>query len=240
MMMMIDTLMALWNQDRRKRAIQVILTFFLLCISISVLFVLLKPAQSQHQDQKATVSTATVPSFGNTVVPNLTPTMSVVVGTQPTPSPTTQLTPAPTTQTPCSTPPSGATSNGLSVNIDIQQGQSPTTTPTVTTPPNATSTPYVPKKHNDGGGGGGPLPGVTPTFSVPTTTPPAQSTPTPGTQPGGSGWGSNCATSNSILNGTGQNVFATVAANIWFILGGSLLCTTLFYGAIFVVKRRTL
>ena len=242
-MMMIDTLMALWNQDRRKRAMQVILTFFLLCISISVLFVLLKPAQSQHQDQKAAVSTATIPSFGNTVVPNLTPTMSVVVGTQPTSVPTTQPTPAPTTQTPCSTTPSGATSNGLSADVDIQQGQSPTTTPTVrvtvTVTPNGTGTPYVPKKHNDGGGGGGPLPGVTPTFSVPTT-PSTQSTATPGTQPGGSGWGSNCATSNSILNGTEQNVFATVAANIWFILGGSLLCTTLFYGAIFLVKRRTL
>ena len=234
-MMMIDTLMALWNQDRRKRAMQIILTFFLLCISTSVLFVLLKPAQSQHQNQKAAVSTATVPSFGNTVVPNLTPTMSVVVGTQPTPSPTAQPTPVPTTQTPCSTTPSGATSNGLSAYTTTEQGQSPTTTPT----PHATGTPYVPKKHNDGGGGGGPLPGVTPTFSVPTT-PSAQSTATPGAQPGGNGWGSNCATSNSILNGTGQNVFATVAANIWFILGGSLLCTTLFYGAIFLAKRRTM
>ncbi len=237
-MMMIDTLMALWNQDRRKRATQVMLVFFLLCISISVLFVLLKPAQSQHQNQKAAVSTATVPSFGNTVVPNLTPTMSVVVGTQPTPIPTTQPTPAPTTQTPCSTTPSGAASNGLSAYTSLQQGQSPTT-PTATTTPNSTGTPYVPRKHNDGGGGGGPLPGVTPTFSVPTT-PPSQSTATPGTQPGGNGGGSNCATSNSILNGVRQNVFATIAENIWFILGGSLLCTILFYAAIFAVKRRVL
>jgi hypothetical protein len=232
MMMMIDTLMALWNQDRRKRARQILLVFLLLCISISVLFVLLKPAQSQHQNQKAAVSTATVPPFGNTVVPNLTPTLSVVVGTQPTPVPTTQPTPAPTTQTPCSTTPSGATSNGLSVNVDIQ-GSSPTTAPTASN----TSTPYVPRKHNDGGGGGVLLPGVTPTFSVPTT-PSASSTATPGTQSGGNGWGSNCATSNSILNSAGQNVLATIAENIWFILGGSLLCTVLFYGAIFMVKRR--
>lgn len=233
-MMMIDTLMALWNQDRRKRVIQVLLTFFLMCISISLLFVLVgRPTQSRHQNQRAAVGTATVPSFGNTVVPNLTPTMSVVVGAQPTPAPTTQPTsapttqptPAPTTQTPCSTTPSGATSNGVTFYTDIQQGQIPT----------VTVTPPVPKKHNDGGGE--PMPGVTPTFSAPAT-PPAQSTITPGTKPGGNGWGSNCATSNSISNGTGGDVLTLLVPNIWLILAGSLLGTTLFYGVLFLLKRR--
>ena len=235
MMMMIDTLMALWNQDRRKRAMQVMLTFFLMCISISLLFVLLGRSAQPHQSQRATISTATVPAFGNTVIPDLTPTVSVVVGTQPTP--------APTTQTPCSTTPSGSANNGAVFYADMQHVQTQTPTPTITNTPTGTGTPYLPKNHNDCGGGGGPLPGVTPTFSVPVTptvqmTPTVQSTVTPGTSRGGSGWGSNCATSNSISYGAGENVFAIVSTNLWFILSSSLLGTILFYGVIFVVKRR--
>ncbi len=98
---MLDTLMALWNQDRRKRAGQVILTFLLMCIGISLLFVITnKSVESQNQHQQSLVGHAnpTVPSFGNTVIPDLTPTVSVVVGTQLTPASTrTQPTPVPTT-----------------------------------------------------------------------------------------------------------------------------------------------
>ncbi len=236
---MIDTLMALWNQDRRKRALQVVLTFFLMCIGISLLCVLSgKSVQFQHQNQQAAISTVnpTAPSFGNTVVPNLTPTMSVVVGTQPTP---TQPTPVPTTEPPCSTTPSGATSHVATLYTDMLQGQTPTPTPTITATAVSTVTPGVPRKPNDGGGGG-PLPVVTPTFSAPTTPTPVQNnvTPTPGTKPGSGGWASNCATSNSISNVMGDDVLATLAHNLWLILGSSLLGTTLFYGTLFVVKRR--
>lgn len=238
---MIDTLMALWNQDRRKRAGQVILTFFLMCISISLLFVLTnRSIQFQHQNRQAVVSTVnpTVPSFGNTVVPDLTPTMSVVVGTQPTP---TQPTPVPTTESPCSTTPSGATSHVAALYADMLQGLTPTPTPTITATAVSTATPGVPRKPNDGGGGGGgSIPVVTPTFSAPTTPTPVQNnvTPTPGTKRGGGGWVSNCTTSNSISNATGDDVLVTLAHNLWLILGSSLLGTMLFYGTLFMVRRR--
>ncbi len=233
---MIDTLMALWNQDRRKRVVQVVLTFFLMCIGISLLCVLPgKAVQFQHQNRQAVVSTVnpTVPSFGNTVVPNLTPTMSVVVSTQPTP--------VPTTESPCSTTPSGATGHAATLYADMLQGQTPTATPTLTATAVSTSTPGVPRKPSDGGGGGGgSIPVVTPTFSAPTTPTPVQNnvTPTPGTKRGGGGWVSDCATSNSISNATREDVLATLAHNLWLILGSSLLGTTLFYGTVFVVRRR--
>ena len=251
---MLDTLMALWNQDRRKRAGQVILTFLLMCIGISLLFVITnRSVESQHQHQQSLVGHAnpTVPTFGNTVVPDLTPTVSVVVGaqrtpaiasTQPTPVATTvtqptpgtsgntgtQPTPAATTGTqPCVATPAGATSQESSLYTDtlLRQGLSPTPTP------HHGSSPI---KHFDGGGGGGPIDTGTPVLTTPTPMP--QSTPaSPNSQPG---WVPNCTTSNSIGVLATNYVLPLLLQNMWLILASSLLGTIIFYSTLFAIKRR--
>ncbi len=249
---MIDTLMALWNQDRRKRARQVILTFFLMCIGISLLFVIInRSAESQRQQTLSGQVNPTVPTFGNTVVPDITPTVSVVVGTQLTPgairprstptvstipqsTPTVaaiQPTPIATTTQPCIATPSGATSQKsvLYINASVQRTSSPTPTP-----PRGNGTSDVPVKHFDGGGGGGPIDTGTPI--LPTATPMVQSTPSSGSQPG---WVPNCTTSNSISFIARSSVLSLLLQNIWLILGSSLLGTMLFYSTLYAIKRRT-
>ena len=231
---MIDTLMALWNQDRRKRAGQVILTFLLMCIGISLLFVITnRSVQTKQQTQQASSRQVnpTMPTFGNTVIPDLTPTVSVVIGTQltpvvtrtqPTPTvTTTQPTPIATTTQPCLATPSGATSqtSSLYTNALLQQ-----------TPHHGSGTPVVPLKHFDGGGGG---PIGTPV--LPTPTPISHSTPSSGAPPG---WVPNCTTSNTIGIVASSDVLPLLLRNMWLILGSSLLGTILFYATIFVVKRR--
>ena len=237
---MIDTLMALWNQDRRKRAGQVILTFLLMCIGISLLFVITnRSVQPKQQTQQASSRQVnpTIPTFGNTVIPDLTPTVSVVIGTQltpvvtrtqPTPTvTTTQPTPIATTTQPCLATPSGATSqtSSLYTNALLQQTSSPTPTSH-----HGSETPVVPLKHFDGGGGG---PIGTPVLLTPT--PISQSTPSSGAPPG---WVPNCTTSNTIGIMVSNDVLPLLLRNIWLILGSSLLGTILFYATIFVVKRR--
>lgn len=232
---MIDTLMALWNQDRRKRAMQIVLTFLLMCIGISLLFVITdRSVESQHQHQKASQGDAnpTIPPFGNTVVPNLTPTVSVVVGTQTTPVATTQPTPIATTTQPCAATPTSATSrtSSLYANILVQQTASPT--PTLTFQ-RGSGMPGVSIKHFDGGGG--PISTSTPVLPTPTT---IGSYGTPVPPHVGGGWVPSCDTSNSISIITDSNVIALLKRNIWLILGCSFLGTMLFYGMIFAVKRR--
>ncbi len=231
---MIDTLMALWNQDRRKRAGQAILTFLLMCIGISLLFVVTNRSVQSQQSTLRQVN-PTVPTFGNTVVPDLTPTVSVVVGVQLSPGATkTQSTPAVTTRQPtpvatvtqpCVSTPSGITSqtSSLYANALLAQSSSPT-------PSHGKGTPVVPLRHSDGGGG----PIGTPV--LPTPTPISQSTPSSsGTPPT---WVPNCTTSNSIDIIAGGNILSLLLQHIWLILGSSLLGTILFYAAIFAVKRR--
>ena len=236
---MIDTLMALWNQDRRKRAGQVILTFLLMCIGISLLFVITnKSAQSQQQFQQASLRQAnpTVPTFGSTVVPDLTPTVSVVVGTQRTPAvarvqatpagATTQPTPiSTTTAQSCVATPSNTTgqTSSLYANAFVQQNLT-----IISRQENGT--PVVPLKHFDGGGGG---PVGTPT--LPTPTPLPQGTPSSGSVPT---WVPNCTTSNSFGIMAGNHVIPLLLQNIWLILGGALLGTILFYTTLFAIKRR--
>jgi len=262
---MLDTLMALWNQDRRKRAVQAILIFFLMCISISLLLVITsRSLTSQYKQQKASTGSAspTVPTFGNTVVPNLTPTVSVVVGTQPTPvattvqptpvatttqptpvatttqltpvSTATQPTPVSTATQPCPATPSGATSHASTFYADALLQPSPT-------PQRGSGTPNPPHKHFDGGGGG-PVNTITPVLPTPTPVPPSTPTPvipsTPTPAPAQHGWVPNCVTSNSLSTVTGSGVIALLAQNIWFILGSALLCTTLFYAMLFAIKHR--
>ncbi len=251
---MIDTLMAFWNQDRRKRARQVILAFFLMCIGISLLFVIMnrvimnRSVEPQRQQTSSGQVNPTVPTFGNTVVPDITPTVSVVVGTQLTPGATTipqstptvattpqstptvatiQPTPIATTTTPCIATPSGATSqeSALYANTSIRHTPSPT-------PHQGHGTPSVSLKHFDGGGG----PIDTSTPILPTATPMVQSTPSSGSQPG---WIPNCTTSNSIGLITGSSVLSLLLQHIWLILGSSLLGTILFYSILFAIKRRT-
>ncbi len=233
---MIDTLMALWNQDRRKRAGQVILIFLLMCIGISLLFVIANNSIRSQQTSLKQVN-PTVPTFGNTVVPDLTPTVSVVVGTQLTPGATrtqstpavitTQPTPIATTTQPCVATPSGATSQASSLyaNALLQQTLSPTPTPH-----HGNGTPVVPLKHFDGGGGG---PIGTPV--LPTPTPIPQNTPSSGTPPG---WVPNCTTSNGISFIARSDVLTLLLKDIWLILGSSLLGTVVFYATLFAIKRR--
>ena len=227
---MLDTLMALWNQDRRKRALQAILTFFLMCIGISLLLVITShPAESQYQPKVSLGSTQpTVPTFNNTVVPDLTPTVSVVVGTQLQPksiAKATQPTPAATTTQPCSTTPSSDISQASTFYADTVLQPSPT-------PHSARSTPHISTKRLDGGGG--PVNTITPV--LPTPTPVLQNTPTPASAQ--HGWVSNCTTSNSLSTIARSDVITLLAQNIWFILGSALLCTTLFYALLFIIKRR--
>ena len=210
---MLDTLMALWNQDRRKRAGQAILTFFLMCIGISLLFVISsKSAESQHQQQKVSLSRAnpTVPTFGSTVVPDLTPTVSVVVGTIPKPVATTTGAP------PCSTTPSGINSQTALLHTDtLAQSSSPLL--------RSSSRAFtIPLTRFDGG----PIHTLTP---VP-------STPTPA--PAQHGWVSNCTTSNSLSSIAGDDVVTLLAQNMPFILASALLGTVLFYAILFLIKRR--
>ncbi len=238
---MIDTLMALWNQDRRKRGIQAILTFFVMCISISLLFVIMgRPAESQPQNQKASIGSSnvnpTVPTFGDTVVPNLTPTISVVVGTQPKSIAKSKSTSS------CNSASTGATYQPSAYNADVMvfQTASPTpgTTPGVTPTPHASSTskPNISAKRNDGGG---PITPGTPIIPSPTYAPMhPTATPAPRTQHTGGGWVSNCTTSNSISNVVDTRILGTLVHNMWLILGVSLLSTVAFYALLFVVKRR--
>jgi hypothetical protein len=246
---MIDTLMALWNQDRRKRAVQVILTFFVMCISISLLFVIAgRPAESQHQNQKASIASSnanpTVPTFGSTVVPELTPTISVVVGTQPksistSPSPSASS----TSSTSCNSASAGTTrqTSALYADVTVLQTASPTpgATPGVTPTPHASGTakPNISTKPNDGGGG--PITPGTPVVPTPTYAPlHPTATSAPRTQHTGGGWVSNCTTSNSISNVVDTRILGILVHNMWLILGGSLLGTVAFYAFLFVVKRR--
>ena len=238
---MIDTLMALWNQDRRKRARQVVLTFLLMCIGISLLFVITNRSVQTRQQSQQTSSRQTyptVPTFGNTVVPDLTPTISVVVGTQRTPGATrtqstptvivTQPTPIATPTQPCVATPSGATNqiSSLYANVLLQQTLSPTPTPH-----HGSGTPVTPLRHFDGGGGG---PIGTPIVLTPT--PISQSTPSSsGTPPG---WVPSCTTSNSIGIVASSDVLPLLLRNIWLILGSSLLGTVIFYATLFGIRRR--
>ena len=234
---MIDTLMALWNQDRRKRARQVILTFLLMCIGISLLFVVTNRSVQTKQQTSLKQVNPTVPTFGSTVVPDLTPTISVVVGTQRTPGATrtqstptvitTQPTPIATPTQPCVATPSGATSqtSSLYANALLRQTLSPTPTPH-----HGSGTP-VPLKHFDGGGGG---PIGTPV--LPTPTPISQSTPSSSSTP--PGWVPSCTTSNSIGIITSGDVLPLLLRNIWLILGSSLLGTIVFYTTLFAIRRR--
>ena len=210
---MLDTLMALWNQDRRKRAGQAILTFFLMCIGISLLFVITsKSAESQHQQQRVSLSHAnsTVPPFGSTVVPDLTPTVSVVVGTIPKPVAT-------TTTPPCSTTPSGITSQTPSLHVDALAQLSST----LLHSSRRTST--IPPIRFDGG----PIHTLTPVPSTPTPAPAQQH-----------GWVSNCTTSNNLSSIAGDDVVTLLAQNTPFILASALLGTVLFYAILFLIKRR--
>lgn len=96
---MIDTLMAFWNQNRRKRAAQVMLTFFLMCISISLLFVAMGLPQWSHTHHQGGVTGRTGNNTGGiaattpTVVvqitqwPLVTPTSTIIVPSQVTPTP---------------------------------------------------------------------------------------------------------------------------------------------------------
>ncbi len=243
---MLETLMALWNQNRRKRARQILLTFLLMCIGTSLLLVLTnKPAESQHQSVQIP-GQPTVPVFGSTVIPNTTPTISVTIATQQTPItttpqpsavaksvqptsiPTTPVNPVPTTTLPCVSTPSNTTSSAASLSSSIQL-QQPLTL--ASSPPSGRGTPTHPLKPLDGGG---PIVPVTPI--APIATPVVQNTPGVSSTPS---WVHNCNTSNSIIPLADKSTLTLLKADIWLILGTSLLGTALFYACLFLLKRKT-
>ncbi len=219
---MVDTFMALWNQDRRKRARQMLLIFFLtfslLCIGTSLLFVVIHRG-SQHQRQQSSLGqqTPTVPAFGSTVVPDRTPTTIVrshptsgATATQVPPVATpTQHLPTATTQ-PCIGTPTRVAS--LSTRDLSQQG--------------ALLVGIRSLQPFDGGG-----PVHTPIFFFIRRI--QCSTPSP--QPG---WEPNCTTSNSVSVFADSDTIALLRQNIGFILVSSMLGTGVFYVILFAIKRR--
>ena len=99
---MIDTLMAFWNQNRRRRAAQLLLAFFLMCISISLLFVAMSLPQWSHTHpqgsmtgragNKGNIGAGTGATTPTAIVqitqePEMTPTSTVIVPGQITPTP---------------------------------------------------------------------------------------------------------------------------------------------------------
>lgn len=99
---MIDTLMAFWNQDRRKRARQALLTFFLMCISISLLFVVMGLPQWSHKQPQGN-GTGRAGGTGGTATTQ--PTVIVQVTQVTTAIPTSTITvPRQFTRTPSSNP----------------------------------------------------------------------------------------------------------------------------------------
>lgn len=101
--------MAFWNQNRRRRAAQVLLTFFLMCISISLLFVAISLPQWSHTHPQGSV-TGRAGNKGGAGV-ETTPTVIVQITQGPETKPTTtvvvpgQITPTPAAGTSsCTTP----------------------------------------------------------------------------------------------------------------------------------------
>jgi hypothetical protein len=184
---MIDTLMAFWNQNRRKRAAQVMLTFFLMCISISLLFVAMSLPQWSHTHPQGSVTgrtgnknTGGIAVTTPTVIvqitqgPEVTPTSTIIVPRQVTPTPSSGA-------SSCTTPDAQVNANATTYpntflqqttpDAPVSQGASPVTHTTATPTPGtqgvARTTPTV-------------MPSVTlsPT-TVPTATIPPTSTVTP-------------------------------------------------------------
>ena len=166
---MIQTLMALWNRGARGRLLVMIVTFFCLCISISLLFVtvgsiwgsLLAHGGRPDSDPQKAVSNAVL--ITATAPPAVTPTLIVATPTLPPDSP-------------CLASPTGAhrsTARSDETGINGRSGV-PTRTP-VSRPLRKTPTPgasILPTPSPT-------LPALTPTVSVtPTITPVATNAPT--------------------------------------------------------------
>ena len=155
--------MAFWNQNRRKRAAQVLLTFFLMCISISLLFVAMSLPQWSHTHPQSSITgnagnietgagrrgsaRATTPTVVVQITqgPQTKPTGTVIVPSQVTPTPSSSA-------SSCTTPDAqvnvnGTTSTNIALlrttpyapNTPIAQNTSPVVHSTAT--PSATTTP---------------------------------------------------------------------------------------------------
>lgn len=172
---MIQTLMALWNRGMGGRLVVMLVTFFCLCISISLLFVTVgsvwgslpghgRPGGATRPVTNAVLITATAPTvMATTTVPvEVTPTLP---------------------PNPCLASPTGARGNIARVRNNGRSGtpsRTPTSRPLRRTPTPVVTAPPVPSPTLSPT-----LPAVTPTLAVtPTTTTPPTVTPTVTNTPG--------------------------------------------------------
>ncbi len=160
---MIDTLMALWNRDRRKRGSKLLMIFLLLCISISLLLCVLHVPSDSRQQSRKTATDGVAPTatlYQSTIGPNMTPTSTFVIVNQATPTVTTSATPtlaagtpsaatpvATATMQPCITTPASGVRKGSAIHTDapVRQGNGGhANRPTVTAiHPRLTPTPII-------------------------------------------------------------------------------------------------
>ena len=164
---MIQTLMALWNRNTSGRLLVMIVTFFCLCISISLLFVtvgsvwgsLLAHGGRSDGDPQRPVSNAVL--ITATVPPAVTPTLVEVTPTIP--------------PDPCLASPTGAHGNTARVDATGNKGRSSVPSRTATFRPlRRTPTPGATMSPT--------LPAVTPTVTIQPTVSPTVTT-TPGNTP---------------------------------------------------------
>ena len=256
--MMIDTLMAFWNQNRRRRAAQVLLTFFLMCISISLLFVVMSLPQWSHTHPQNSITgrAGNKGSIGTGVegvgkvgkvgkVGATTPTVIVQITQGPQVKPTStiivpsQATPTPVGGTSSCTTPDTQVNFNATINTASQYTEGNTVTPAetaiistgtpVTTVTTSTATNGMPLIPAQQQGGG-PINSGTP----------VSASPVPGsTQHIGGGWISAC-NGNDIGMIGGANIVSVIWQNIWLILGVSLACTALFYGIVWYMNKNRL
>lgn len=186
---MINTFMALWNQKQRRRGATVLFTFLLICISISLLFVIVDDPQWLHVHRGG--STKIIANDASTTVATqpvyTTPAqMMTVIPTAPTATVVTQLcTTAATNGSTAHKAPLVAESTGVRKGTASHSSKSSTSssstkhhptgkaTPEVTPEPTATPTllPTTPTPTPTR------MPTLTPTTPTPTVTPSATTTP---------------------------------------------------------------
>ncbi len=152
---MIDTLMAFWNQNRRRRATQLLLTFFLMCISISLLFVAMSLPQWSHTQPQGNMTrrTGNKGSIG-AGAGTTTPAVTVQITQEPETTPTStvivpgQITPTPAGGASSCTTPDAQINVNASINTTSQQAS--VNTPVSQTPSPVTRNPLTPKPGTKG------------------------------------------------------------------------------------------
>lgn len=184
---MIDTLMAFWNQNRRKRVAQILLTFFLSCISISLLFVAMGLPGWSHTHLPGSITRKTGGDSNTGGGAATTPTVIIQITQGPETKPTStvavprQLSPTPSSNvTSCTT----ATAQTIANATTYPKAAIPQATPSASASQGATPVAHKGTTPTPGVTHATPTPLPSPTASpMPTTVPTATSTVTPTASP---------------------------------------------------------